>query len=137
MFDILFLGSTKKNRFFSNLYPSFKKFFFKSSLTLKYNSFYNFFIFYFLFNFLFGTFPFSFKIDLRKFDLNNLDTGFFKIIFFYNSRINNSVMFFLKQNINFTFLSNFSLESNSLLDFPFVHKSNFNSNSLYINFFNM
>lgn len=137
MFDILFLNSTKKNCFFSNMYPPFKTLFFKSSLILKYGSFYNFFIFYFLFNFLFGVFPFSYKIDLKKFDLNNLDAGFFKIIFFYNSRVDGSAIFHLRQNINFTFLSNFNLESTNLLDFPFIHNFNFKSNSLYINFFNM
>lgn len=137
MFDILFLNNTKKNCFFSNLYRPFKTFFFKSSLTLKYSNFYNFFIFYFLFNFLFGVFPFSYKIDLKKFDLNNLDVGFFKIIFFYNNNINDLVLFHLKQNISLTFLSNFGLESNNLLDFPFIHNFNFNNNSLYINFFNM
>jgi hypothetical protein len=137
MFDILFLSSTKKNNFFTNIYPTIKNLFFKTSLVLKYGNFYNFFIFYFLFNFLFGVFPFSYKIDLKKFDLNNLDVGFFKIVFFYNSRTDDSAAIHLRQNINFTFLSNFNIESNNLSDFPFIHNFNFSNNSLYINFFNI
>jgi hypothetical protein len=136
MFDTLLLNTTKKNYFFFNLNFLFKIFFFKSVFSLTYGSFYNFFIFYFLFNFLFGVFPFSYKVNLKTFDSANLDSGRFKIIFFYNTFFNNPVFIFLKQSFNFTFLSNFRSER-ILSDFPINYNFSLSKSFFYINFFNI
>jgi hypothetical protein len=135
MFDNFFLNNTKKNYFFFNT-PFFKNFFFKGVLSLKYNNFYGFFIFYFLFNFLFGIFPFSYKINLRIFDFNSLDSGFFKIIFFCNIFKDSFISIFLKQNFTFIFLSNFKKE-NIFKDFPVIYVLDFTKNFFYMNFFNI
>lgn len=135
MFDNYFLSNSKKNNFFFNT-ALFKNFFFKSSLSLKYNNFFTLFTFYFLFNFLFGVFPFSYKVNLRAFDFNSLDSGLFKIIFFCNTFSNDFIYIFLRQNFTLTFLSNFRKEK-IFKDFPIVYTLNFNSKFFYMGFFNI
>lgn len=135
MFDNFFLNNVKKNHFFFNT-VFFKNFFFKGVLSLKYNNFSNFFIFYFLFNFLFGIFPFSYKVNLKAFDFNSLDSGLFKIIFFCSIFNNRFISVFLKQNFTLNFLSNFRKER-GVEDFPLIYFLNFNNKLFYANFFNI
>lgn len=135
MFDNTFLNNIKKNFFFYNV-PFFKNFFLKGTLSLKNGNFCDFFIFYFLFNFLFGIFPFSYKIGLRAFDFNNLDSGSFKTNFFFNIFNCDVIFLFLKYNFVFIFLSNFKKE-NIFKDFPIIYNINFSGKFFYTNIFNI